>query len=184
MQRVNLSGIFSTYDVLMSVRVCSIREAYAVLGLEPCAGFGAAKSAFRERVKTLHPDQTPPTQDTLSELADIVAAIRLIETQRPSCLEIEISVFDAEMGAARALKLGEKPVIVRIPAGTENGMELPVVGEEDIRVRIKVRPPKPSYRAPERAAMSEQLDEFVSEFSRPSAVSRLARWIRKSQSAA
>lgn len=168
----------------MTSRVCSIREAYAVLGLEPCAGFSAAKSAFRDRAKALHPDRTAPTPDTLSELADIVAAMRYLEAHRPACLEVEISAFDAEMGVARALKFGDKPIIVRIPAGVQSGDRVEAVGEQGVQVTVKVKAPQYQRPQPDYDVMNAQLDEFVSEFSRPSAVSRLARWIRKSQSAA
>jgi len=168
----------------MTSRVQSIREAYAVLGLEPCAGFIAAKSAFRERAKALHPDTTTPTPDTLSELADIVAAIRFLEANRPACLEVEISAFDAEMGVARALKFGDKPIIVRIPPGTQTGAQIAAVGEDQVLITVKVKPVDKTRQAILSDDTSDQLDAFVSEFSRPSAVSRLARWIRKSQSAA
>ncbi len=168
----------------MTLRVGSIREAYAVLGLEPCAGFSAAKSAFRDRAKRLHPDITPPSPDTLSELADIVSAIRFLEAHRPACLAVEISAFDAEMGVARALKFGDKPIIVRIPPGTLDGAEIPAVGEDDVMVTVNVKAAPAKQRQPDMEDMGAQLDDFISEFSRPSAVSRLARWIRKSQSAA
>lgn len=155
-----------------------------MLGVEPCAGFPAAKTAFRERVKQLHPDQTPPTPDTLSELADIVAAIRYLESHRPACLEVEISAFDAEMGVTRALKFGDKPIIVRIPAGVQSGAEIGAVGEDDVRVTVNVKADVKRPREVDYGLMNDQLDDFVAEFSRPSAISRLARWIRKSQSAA
>lgn len=155
-----------------------------MLGVDPCAGFRAAKSAFRERVKQLHPDQTLPTPDTLSELADIVAAIRFLEANRPACLEVEIDALDAEMGVTRALKFGDKPIIVRIPPATVCGAEISAVGESDVIVTVRVKPEEKAPPSVDYGAMSEQLDDFVAEFSRPSAVSRLARWIRKSQSAA
>ena len=168
----------------MTSRVGSIREAYAVLGLDPGAGFKAAKSAFREAAKRLHPDRTTPSPDSLSELADIVAAIRLIEANRPACLEIEISAGDAARGVSRALKLGDKPVIVRIPAGTEDGAQLAAVGEDNVMVTICIRETDAGWAPLSGASDDEALNSFVDEFSRPSAMSRFARWIRNSQSVA
>lgn len=168
----------------MTSRVGSIREAYAVLGLEPGAGFKAAKTAFREAAKRLHPDITTPSPDMLCELADIVAAIRLIESNRPACLEIEISAVDARKGVSRALKLGDKPVIVRIPAGTEDGAQLAAVGEDHVMVTISIRDRAEGWQALTGEHDDEALSNFVEEFSRPSPMSRFARWIRNSQSVA
>ena len=168
----------------MTSRVGSIREAYAVLGLDPGAGFQAAKSAFRDAAKRLHPDVSTPSPDTLSELADIVAAIRMIEANRPACLEIEITAAEASRGVSRALKFGDKPVIVRIPAGTEDGAQLAAVGEDNIMVTISIRETEDGWQRLTGENDDEALSNFVDEFSRPSPMSRFARWIRKSQSVA
>ncbi|MBO6797207.1 J domain-containing protein [Maricaulis sp.] len=168
----------------MTSRVGSIREAYAVLGLDPGAGFKAAKSAFRDAAKRLHPDVSTPSPDTLSELADIVAAIRMIEANRPACLEIEVTAADAQRGVSRALKLGDKPVIVRIPAGTEDGAQLAAVGEDNVMVTISIRETADGWEKLTGENDDEALSNFVDEFSRPSPMSRFARWIRNSQSVA
>ena len=75
----------------MTSRVTSVREAYAAFGLVPGDGPDAAKSAFRSLVKTLHPDVTPPTHETLSRLAQIVAAMELIKATGPCQLELTIA---------------------------------------------------------------------------------------------
>lgn len=169
----------------MTLRVTSIRQAYRALGLEPGAGPAAAKSAFRTLVKTLHPDVTPPTSQTLTRLAEIVAAMECIKAARPVCLEIEISGTDAATGLTRTLRSGERPILVRIPAGTRDGEQIAAVGEPDIMVTVRV--------LARRGEMSGEgadpfihadLDAFIHEYSRPSAHARLARWIRQAQSAA
>jgi protein tyrosine phosphatase (PTP) superfamily phosphohydrolase (DUF442 family) len=159
--------------------------AYAVLGLAPPDGIEAARAAFRGRVKRLHPDVTPPTQATLSELARIVAAMDFIRAHAPVCLEIEITTDQAARGLTRTLRHGDKPVLVRIPAGTRDGTSLPAIGEPGIQVTIRLRigagmtdTPQPDF--PDAA----DLDAFMHEFSRPSVNARLARWVRKAQSAA
>jgi hypothetical protein len=165
----------------MTPRIGSIREAYAVLGLDPGAGFDAAKSAFRDAAKKLHPDITPPSPDTLSELADIVAAIRYLEAHRPACLELQISATEAASGITKALKYGDKPIIVRIPAGVCDGASLTAVGDDSVQVQISVLA---GEDAPMAAPDSAALEDFVDTFSRPSPMSRFARWIRNSNSAA
>jgi hypothetical protein len=169
----------------MTSRVVSMDAAYAVLGLAPVDGMAAARAAFRSRVKRLHPDVTPPTTATLAELARIVAAMDYIRANAPVCLEVEISEAQAARGLTRTLRHGDKPLLVRIPAGTRDGTDLAAVGEDRISVTIRVQaqgetvaPARPDF--PDAA----DLDAFMHEFSRPSVNARLARWIRKAQSAA
>jgi len=167
----------------MTSRVVSLDAAFAVLGVAPVDGVAAARAAFRTRVKRLHPDVTPPTAATLAELAHIVAAMDMIRASSPVCLEVEISAAQAERGLTRTLRHGDKPLLVRIPAGTADGASLAAVGEACIHVTIRVqadcgRAPMPVF--PDAA----DLDAFMHEFSRPSVNARLARWIRKAQSAA
>jgi hypothetical protein len=169
----------------MTLRVTSIRQAYLSLGLEPGAGQAAARSAFRALVKTLHPDVTPPTPQTLSRLAEIVAAMDCIKAARPVCLEVQISTTDAATGLTRTLRAGERPILVRIPAGTADGARIAAVGEPDIWVTVHVR--SHSDQADDKLpgmAPAADLDAFIHEYSRPSAHARLARWIRQAQSAA
>lgn len=169
----------------MTARVTSIAQAYAALGLEPGDGPGAAKSAFRTLVKTLHPDVTPPTPETLSRLAEIVAAMDVIKANAPVCLDIEISRTEAATGVTRTLRHGERPVLVRIPAGTRDGERVTAVGETGTVVTIRVADAGET-EAPDIPSLIERddLDTFIHEYSRPSAHARLARWIRKAQSAA
>jgi DnaJ-class molecular chaperone len=169
----------------MTSRVTSIREAYSALGLMPGDGPGAAKSAFRALVKMLHPDIAPPTPATLARLADIVAAMELIKAAGPACLEIEIDSTSAATGLTRTLRSGERPILVRIPAGIRDGEQIAAVGEPDILVTIRVHARSAPQAEPDSVlAESADLDAFIHEYSRPSAHARLARWIRKAQSAA
>lgn len=168
----------------MTSRVTSIAEAYAALGVSPGAGLTAAKASFRERVKHLHPDTTAPTPETLSQLADIVAAIRFLEAALPACMEIDISGLEAENGVSRTLRLDDRPVIVRIPSGTTDGAMISPVGEPDITLQIRVRAEQSAGNPRLAGPVAPDIDAFVQEFSRPSANARFARWIRNAQSAA
>jgi len=169
----------------MTSRVESISEAFEALGLEPDAGLPAAKSAFRARVKTLHPDVNPPTPESLSELVRIVSAMEFIEAHRPVCLEIEVSAREALYGVTRTLRSGEKPLLVRIPPGTRHGASVGAVGEPAVQVTVKVMAERNAHTAPPGALFeNDELDAFMHEFSRPSVGARLAKWIRKAQSAA
>jgi hypothetical protein len=181
---VNLSGILLGYTHIMTSCVFSVASAYATFGLLPEAGLDVAKKAFRDLVKTLHPDITPATPATLSRLAHIVAAMRYLETMIPACMEVEISESQAKSGTTRSLRTGDKSVLVRIPANTEDGSNIQAVGETDIVVLVKVLKSKTPADEPPDAFDFGPLDDFIDEFSRPSANTRYARWIRKAQSAA
>ncbi|WP_323762526.1 hypothetical protein [Maricaulis sp.] len=175
----------------MTSRVVSLDAAFAVLGVAPVDGVAAARAAFRSRVKRLHPDVTPPTAATLAELAHIVAAMDYIRASAPVCLEIEITAAQAERGLTRTLRHGDKSLLVRIPPGTHDGADLAAVGEDRISVTIRVQSAEEAPVDP-RSDFSDcpdfpdaaDLDAFMHEFSRPSVTTRLARWVRKAQSAA
>ncbi len=169
----------------MTSRVTSLRDAYSALGLEPGDGPVAAKSAFRALVKTLHPDVTEPTPATLTRLAKIVAAMELIKAVGPTGLDLEITATQAATGLTRTVRHGGRPLLVRIPAGVLEGEIIRAVGEPDITITIRITASQP---VPDKPVMplveSADLDAFIHEYSRPSAHARLARWIRKAQSAA
>jgi len=169
----------------MTSRVTSSAQAYAALGLEPGDGLDAARSAFRALVKTLHPDIAPPTPDTLSRLAEIVAAMDFIKAHAPVCLEIEISRTEAATGVTRTLQRGDRPVLVRIPAGTRHGERVTAVGEPGTVVTVHLVADADASPADIPSLIGrDDLESFIHEYSRPSAHARLARWIRKAQSAA
>ena len=169
----------------MTARVTTIGQAYAALGLAPGDGREAAKSAFRALVKTLHPDVTEPTPATLTQLAKIVAAMELIKAVGPTGLDLDITAEQAAAGLTRTVRHGDRPLLVRIPAGVLEGEIIHAVGEPDIAITIRITASDP---VPDRPAAplldSADLDAFIHEYSRPSAHARLARWIRKAQSAA
>lgn len=169
----------------MTSRVVSLDAAFAVLGVAPVDGVAAARAAFRSRVKRLHPDVTPPTAATLAELARIVAAMDYIRANAPVALEVEISAAQAARGLTRTLRHGDKSLLVRIPAGTRDGTGLTAVGEDRISVTIRVQAEGETVApAPPDFPDAADLDAFMHEFSRPSVTTRLARWVRKAQSAA
>jgi hypothetical protein len=184
LSRVNLSGILLGYTQIMTSCVFSVASAYATFGLLPEAGLDAAKKTFRDLVKTLHPDVTPATPKTLSRLAHIVAAMRYLEDMIPACMEVEISESQAKTGTTRTLRTGEKSVLVRIPANTKDGSNIPAVGETDIIVLVRVLKNKTNQEDSPEPFDFGPLDDFIDEFSRPSANTRYTRWIRKAQSAA
>jgi hypothetical protein len=168
----------------MTSRVPSVNEAYAILGLRAEDGLTAAKRKFRDLVKTLHPDVTPATPDTLSRLANAVAAMRLLEDNIPACMDVEISASQARDGLTRTLRAGHKRVLVRIPAGTKDGDSVKIVGEENAAVMVHVLAATAAEMAPAEPLDFGPLDDFIDEFSRPSAHTRFAGWIRKAQNAA
>jgi hypothetical protein len=184
MIRVNLSDIFFRYSQSMTSRVPSVNEAYAIFGLRAEDGLTAAKRKFRDLVKTLHPDVTPATPETLSRLANAVAAMRQLEQVIPACMDLEISARQARDGITRTLRAGNKRVLVRIPAGTKNGDIVNIVGEENAAVMIHVLAATAAELAPCDPLDFGPLDDFIDEFSRPSANTRFAGWIRKAQSTA
>lgn len=167
----------------MSACELSIQEAYRRLGLEPDAGLAAAKSAFRTQVKALHPDTARATPETLARLANVVAAIRRIEAAPQSALTLDIRAADAERGVTRALRADGRPAIIRIPPGAQDGDTLAAVGDPEFRVTLRIQR---ENAAPEalRPVEFDMLDEFISEFSRPSAAARFARWIREADDGA
>jgi len=168
----------------MTSCVGRVIEAYKAFGLTPEAGLDAAKRAFRDQVKNLHPDVTPATPETLSKLAEIVAAMRFLEEQVPTCMEVEISALQAKTGITRTLRAGGKQVLVRIPARTKNGAMVSAVGEADIAVRVRVLKAELDLFEPADPLDFAPLNDFIDEFSRPSPNARFARWIKKAQSAA
>lgn len=181
---VNLSDIFFRYSQDMTSRVPSVNEAYAIFGLRAEDGLTAAKRKFRDLVKTLHPDVTPATPDTLSRLANAVAAMRLLEESIPACMDVEVSASQARDGLTRTLRAGNRRVLVRIPAGTRDGDIVNIVGEENAAVTIHVIAASAAELAPSEPLDFGPLDDFIDEFSRPSANTRFAGWIRKAQNAA
>lgn len=181
---VNLSDIFFGYSKGMTSRVPSVNEAYAIFGLRPEDGLTAAKRKFRDLVKTLHPDITPATPNTLSRLADAVSAIRLLEDAIPACMDLEISAEQARDGITRTLRAGRKRVLVRIPAGTGDGDMVNIVGEQNAAVMIHVMAATIAQQPPCEPLDFAPLDDFIDEFSRPSPNTRFAGWIRKAQNAA
>ena len=168
----------------MSERNLTLTEAFATLDLPAGSSLDVVKKRFRERVKALHPDHVTATPQTLSDLADLVAAMRRLEHALPACLALDVTEHEARRGVTRTLRSAGRSLIVRIPAHTQVDCILPAVGETDTYIQIRIIQ-SPAEAQPEDFLNDlDQLDEFIHEFSRPSANSRFARWIRNSQSAA
>ena len=120
-----------------------------------------------------------------ARLAEIVAAMDLIKANAPVCLDIEISRTEAATGVTRTLRHGERPVLVRIPAGTRDGERVTAVGEPGTIITIRIAAAQETGPSDPPSLLDRaDLEAFIHEYSRPSAHARLARWIRKAQSAA
>lgn len=166
----------------MDAKTDRIEAAYRTLGLPPGASLGAAKDAFRERVKSLHPDCTPPTDTTLSALSDAIAAMRCLESLSPLTIDLEVTASAALQGATRLVSHGLRRDFVRIPPGTQDGCVLDAVGDSSARITIRVREAEALPIANGEAPVS--IETFVRDFAAPSPATRFARWIRGPRSAA
>lgn len=158
-----------------------IRAALQALGVSPTASLAEAKSAFRQHAKALHPDKTPPKPETLKQLSDMVAAIRLLEYNAPCEIDIQISDVEATSGTRITRTLKNKTMIFVIPPETSNDDRVSAAGQPHIIARITIRS---EAKKVDHNAAPDQLDRFVSEFVDRSASSRLANWLRKARSAA
>jgi len=158
-----------------------IDAALATLDLEPGATLAQAKAAFRKKAHELHPDKTAPTPETLAQLAASVKAIRLLESQVATIVDLAVSAHEAEFGATRTLTANGRTLMVRIPAGISQGTLVRAVGHTAIRVRISIDGPMDMA---EMQPDGSGLDRFIDAFVKATPASRFAGWLRKARSAA
>lgn len=157
-----------------------MRAALRTLGLEVSASLEDAKSAFRQLAKQWHPDRTPPSPETLSNLAQAVAAIRLLEANQATHLSVTLTPAEACNGTLKTVTIDNTTAIFEIPAGTEAGQEIIAAGLPEFVAQVQISNAPASAPAPE----ADRLAAFIVEFVERSPSSRMANWLRKARSAA
>ncbi|MGP1275104.1 MAG: J domain-containing protein [Caulobacterales bacterium] len=181
----------------------AILAAYRVLGLEPDSDYASVKSAFRARVKAVHPDHVEPTAETLSRLQILLKAHEILKVCAPRQIDLVITPDEARVGGLRTIDLDGRSAMMRVPPVTKTGAMVVPIGEPSWRVRILVRDPMADCDAEEgpaeRAAREEKarklaeadarreaeesaglLTTFYERFVKASPAARFARWVRRS----
>ncbi|HUG62576.1 MAG TPA: DnaJ C-terminal domain-containing protein [Methylomirabilota bacterium] len=117
--------------------VASIREACALLGLTGPADGEALTAAFRSAVKAARPDR-PGGSD--ARFRKVIAAWRLLQKQAapralaaptrpaPPAPILGLTPLQALEGGRAALRLGGRPLRIRVPAGLRTGEHLRLKG--------------------------------------------------------
>ena len=159
-----------------------IAEAFRTLGLPPGATLADAKKSFRDRVKTLHPDRSAPTEDSLAALSNAIAAMRLIESAGLFEAEVWISPEQGRTGVTRLVSGGLRREFVRIPAGTADGAVLSAIGDPSARITIRFREETVDWTA--NTPNADAIQRFIADFVAPSPATRFARWARTPSNAA
>lgn len=151
------------------------------LGLDRQSSLTDAKAAFRHQAKTLHPDHTPASEQTLLALAECIQAIRHLENCAPVLVEIELDPAEAASGLTRSLQHKGRSAVFRIEAGAQTGDQVAAIGDPSFQARI-VLTGQPAAE-PQKAG-ADRLKDFVSEFASREPSARFAGWLRKAHSAA
>ncbi len=157
-------------------------DAYAVLGLEPGADQKAIKAAFRARIKTLHPDVSIPSPETLSELARVIAAAKTLEKSTDSICCLTITPVEAARGVTRIIPQFGQNLIVRIPAGTKHETIIQAVGQDTHSFSIGIAVAESNSR--DNTSRRSALPEFAERYASPSPAARFASWLRRKSTAA
>ena len=124
----------------MSDRAKLITRAYEALGLKGDEDFDAVKAAFRKRVKTVHPDTSEATPQTLARLQTLLKAYEVLRQYAPRRHNLVITPEEARKGGLRTVQIGEdRTTMVRIPTGARTGMILAPVGDAHWRIHVTVR---------------------------------------------
>ncbi|GJL97604.1 MAG: hypothetical protein DHS20C06_14210 [Hyphobacterium sp.] len=158
-----------------------LKDALQTLGLNSDATLGHAKAAFRQCVKALHPDRTPPTTASLAQLADAITAIRTLEKARPVEIELNISPREAVIGGHRAWSNQGRSGVFRISAGIKCGTIITAIGDSSLAARISISEQASDTSKPEHAV---NLEQFITEFASEPPATRFANWLRRARSAA
>ncbi|MEO1040448.1 MAG: J domain-containing protein [Pseudomonadota bacterium] len=178
----------------------AIDHGYRILGLASGADFDAVKSAFRKRVKDVHPDTGQTTPQALAALADLLKAYELLKVHAPRCIEYAITPEEARKGGLRTIEMGDRTAMIRVPKDARTGIVLAPIGDAHWRVRIVVRDimvddaPQSEASADE-ATRSRRLAEeeaatyggilrgFLERFVKASPAARMAKWARRGRTA-
>ncbi len=124
----------------MTDRAKLITRAYEALGLMGDEDFDVVKAAFRKRVKTVHPDTSEATPQTLARLQTLLKAYEVLRQYAPRRHALVITPEEARKGGLRTVQIGEdRTTMVRIPTGARTGMILSPVGDAHWRIQLSVR---------------------------------------------
>lgn len=164
----------------------AVEAAYHVLDLPPGADFGEVRARFRARVKTVHPDTATPTPETLARLQQLLSAYDTLRDSAPRRHDLIISPETARQGGVRTLRIEERDVLVRLPAGAHSGLVLTPIGDPRWRIHVQIDAEAPQAGAsPARTEAQEIADDaagvlraFCDRFVKASPSARLARWAR------
>lgn len=179
----------------------AIFAAYRVLGLEPDSDYAAVKSAFRQKVKSVHPDHVAPTPATLARLQVLLKAHEILKVCAPRQIDLVLTPDEARAGGLRTVDLEGRSAMMRVPPVSKTGALVSPIGEPGWRVRILVRDPMadcsadegPAERAAREAKARQLADaearaeananaglltEFYERFVKATPAARFARWVR------
>ncbi|MGY6626903.1 MAG: DnaJ domain-containing protein [Oceanicaulis sp.] len=186
----------------MSDKPEALLAAYRVFGLDGDEDFGEVRARFRALVKTVHPDVTATTPQTIAKLQRMLKAYEVLQIHAPRRHDLEITPEEARKGGIRTIKIEDRETMVRVPVAVKTGTVVIPIGDPLWRVHIHVRDvmvnPDLSVSETERqgrlarakafaeTAAREEAEEtagvlrtFYDKFVRASPAARLARWARK-----
>ncbi|MCC5995173.1 MAG: DnaJ domain-containing protein [Oceanicaulis sp.] len=186
----------------MSAKPEALLAAYRAFGLTGDEDFSEVRARFRALVKTVHPDVTPTTPQTIAKLQRLLKAYEVLRIHAPRRHDLEITPDDARKGGIRTIRIEEREALVRLPVGVKNGTVLVPIGDPHWRVHVHVRDvmvnPDLSVSETEReareararafaeSAARDEAEEtagilrgFYEKFVKASPAARLARWARK-----
>lgn len=123
----------------MSDKAKAILAAYRIFGLQGDEDFGQVRAAFRALVKTVHPDTTEATPETLAKLQRMLKAYEVLRAHAPRRHDLQITPDEARKGGLRTIKIDDRDAMVRIPIGVKHGTVLTPIGDPGWRVYVLVR---------------------------------------------
>lgn len=170
----------------------AVEAAYHVLDLPTGADFHEVRARFRALVKTVHPDTAAPTPETLARLQGLLGAYDTLRQHAPRRHELVVSPDLARRGGVRTVRIDQREVLVRLPAGAWSGLVLTPVGDPGWRIHVQVEAEAGQSEAEDardgadaRSEAQEMADDaagvlraFCDRYVRASPSARLARWAR------
>lgn len=170
----------------------AVEAAYQLLDLADGADFHEVRARFRALVKTVHPDTAAPTPETLARLQGLLGAYDTLRQHAPRRHELVVSPDLARRGGVRTVRIDQREVLVRLPAGASSGMVLTPIGDPGWRILLQVDADAAAGATPAGGAdidaCAEALDladdaasvlrAFCDRYVRGSPAARLARWAR------
>ncbi|KAA5804556.1 J domain-containing protein [Alkalicaulis satelles] len=186
----------------MSAKPDALLAAYRAFGLNGDEDFSEVRARFRALVKTVHPDVTPSTPQTIAKLQRLLKAYEVLRIHAPRRHDLVITPEDARKGGIRTIKIEEREALVRVPVAVKSGTVLIPIGDPHWRVHVHVRDVmvetelsvsdterqarEARARAFAETAARKETEEtagvlrsFYEKFVKASPAARLARWARK-----